>query len=115
MFSRRARAGRQRGCIVVERRFKSTVRSDCFREEGGLTKEGDEERRSGVAILPPSLLRRNPLYLSLNTYFEVVSRRDYGSGHGRGRDGTPPLRGSENVPLSRDERAAEVRAGPNGL
>ena len=68
-----------------------------------------------MAILPPSLLRRNPLYLSLNTYFEVVSRRDYGSGHGRGRDGTPPLRGSENVPLSRDERAAEVGAGPNGL
>ena len=108
MFCPRRRPNdNERGCIVAERRFKSTVRSDCFREEGRLTKEG--EKRSGYPpFFSPSLLRRNPLYLSLNTYFEVVSRRDYGSGHGRGRDGTPPLRGSENVPLSRDEQAAEV-------
>ena len=100
MFCPRRRPNdNERGCIVAERRFKSTVRSDCFREEGGLTKEG--EKRSGY---PPSLLCRNPLYLSLNTYFEVVSRRGILLLPWKWpRDGTPPLRGSENVPLSRDE------------
>ena len=73
--------------IVAERRFKSTVRSDCFREEGGLTREGDEERE---AEWLSSLLRRNPLYLSLNTYFEVVSRRGILQHRGSGR-GMAPL------------------------
>ena len=75
---------------MAERRFKSTVRSDCFREEGVGWKRGGGEERSGVAILPPSLLRRNPLYLSLNTYFEVVSRRGILQHRGSGR-GMAPL------------------------
>ena len=97
---------------MAERRFKSTVRSDCFREEGGLTREGDEEREaSGVAILLPSF-SPSPSQSSLSLP-EYLFRGCLETGHTTptvevAAGWHPPLRGSENVPLSRDERATEV-------
>ena len=64
----------------------------------GTGKEGGREGVDGVAVLPS--LRRNPLYLSLNTYFGGCLE----SGRHRSRSGSgkapSPLRGSQNVPVT---------------